>query len=59
MPSLYGRESLDRGLDLVAIRSICSEALTGLPLDDRRVLILVPDHTRHAPIHLYRLKETP
>ena len=53
MQSVYGRESIDGGLDRAAVRSICSGALTGLPLDGQRVLILVPDHTRHAPIDLF------
>ena len=53
MPSVCGRESTDSGLDRAAMRSICRDALVDLPLDDRRVLILVPDHTRHAPIDLF------
>jgi hypothetical protein len=59
MPRLHGRQSIDSAFDLRAIYSICSEALTGLLLDERRVSIAVPDHTRHAPSDLYRLKETP
>lgn len=35
------------------IRRICAEAIGGLNVDGRRVLVLIPDHTRHAPIDLF------
>jgi nickel-dependent lactate racemase len=51
--AVRGRESADTGLDRATIHRICAEALAELPLDGRRVLVLVPDHTRHAPIDLF------
>jgi len=37
----------------VEIRTICAEAVGKLSLDGKRVLVLIPDHTRHAPIDLF------
>ncbi|BCW99643.1 MAG: hypothetical protein KatS3mg024_2470 [Armatimonadota bacterium] len=31
---------------------ICAEGLEGLPVDGRRVLLVIPDHTRTAPVDL-------
>jgi hypothetical protein len=35
------------------VKDICAAALADLPLDGKRVLVLIPDHTRHAPIDLF------
>jgi nickel-dependent lactate racemase len=35
------------------IRRICAETVGNLPIDGKRVLVLIPDHTRHAPIDLF------
>jgi lactate racemase len=53
MQDLIGRGSFERALHSVEIERICQETLAGLPLDDKRVLVLIPDHTRHAPIGLF------
>ena len=53
MADVIGRGSLERSLTSVDIAQICEETLAGLPLDDKRVLVLIPDHTRHAPIGLF------
>lgn len=53
MADVVGRGALDRALSAVDIAHICEETLASLPLDDKRVLVLIPDHTRHAPIGLF------
>jgi nickel-dependent lactate racemase len=35
------------------VEAICAESLGGLSLHGKRVLVLIPDHTRHAPIDLF------
>jgi len=35
------------------VKDICEAAVTDLPLDGKRVLVLIPDHTRHAPVSLF------
>ena len=42
------------------VQDCCSQAFSSMPLDDRKVLVIIPDHTRTAPIDmmfrvLYRL----
>jgi nickel-dependent lactate racemase len=42
------------------VQNCCSQAFSSMPLDDRKVLVIIPDHTRTAPIDmmfrvLYRL----
>ncbi len=53
MQTLFGRGSPETTLSVDDVREICVEALSQLSLDGRRVLVLVPDHTRHAPIDLF------
>ena len=43
----------DAPLDETAIEDICARALSALDLRGKRVLVLIPDHTRHAPIGLF------
>lgn len=50
---LIGKGSLEQPLDDREVREICAEALSQLPLDGKRVLVLIPDHTRHARIDLF------
>jgi nickel-dependent lactate racemase len=50
---LVGRGSMTARLGVSDVQSICTEALVDLPLDGKRVLVLIPDHTRHAPIDLF------
>ena len=53
MTKLYGHGSMERRLTAKDVRDICEAAVTDLPLDGKRVLVLIPDHTRHAPIDLF------
>jgi len=48
-----GKGSLDAPLDPTAIEEICARALSALDLRGKRVLVLIPDHTRHAPIGVF------
>lgn len=48
-----GKGALESPLTLPDIRQICSEALLSLPVDGKRVLVLIPDHTRYAPIGMF------
>jgi nickel-dependent lactate racemase len=53
MSALFGHGATDRRLSVEEVEDICEAALTDLPLDSKRVLVLIPDHTRHAPIALF------
>jgi len=53
MSSLFGHGAMDRRLSDGDVKNVCEEALADLPLDGKRVLVLIPDHTRHAPIGLF------
>jgi nickel-dependent lactate racemase len=53
MNPAIGKGSLDTPLTEAEAREICANALASLPLEGKRVLVLVPDHTRHAPIDLF------
>jgi nickel-dependent lactate racemase len=50
---LVGTGSPTRVLTEEEVRQICREALSPWSLSGRRVLVLIPDHTRHAPIDLF------
>jgi nickel-dependent lactate racemase len=52
-PEVVGHGSLSAPLGEAQVRDICAQALTPLPLAGKRVLVLIPDHTRHAPIDLF------
>ena len=53
MAKLHGRGSLDSRLAAKDVRDIVETTLAELPLDGKKVLVLIPDHTRHAPIDLF------
>lgn len=53
MNNVHGSGSMEQPLGLDDIRRICSAAVDELPLDGKRVLVLIPDYTRHAPIDLF------
>ena len=53
MIEVTGKGSLDMPLDQPAIEEICARALSALDLGGKRVLVLIPDHTRHAPIGVF------
>jgi lactate racemase len=50
---LAGADSSEKPLTTAEIRKICSEALDPLNLNRKRVLVLIPDHTRDAPVGLF------
>jgi nickel-dependent lactate racemase len=47
---MTGAGEKDRSLDEAAIREICAQEIAGWNLRGKRVLAIVPDHTRTAPI---------
>jgi lactate racemase len=53
MTNAIGHGSLAIPLGEAEVRAICEQALSPLALDGKRVLVLIPDHTRHAPIDLF------
>jgi nickel-dependent lactate racemase len=53
MSGALGTGSLETPLGPAAIEEICREALSALDLRAKRILVLIPDHTRHAPIDLF------
>ena len=50
---MIGKGSLNEPLIDAEIQKLCAEALAAEMLDGKRVLVLIPDHTRHAPIALF------
>lgn len=53
MSQIVGKGSLTEPLTEAGIREVCAEALSGEKLENKQVLVLIPDHTRHAPISLF------
>lgn len=51
--AVLGKGSFEQPLTVTDIRQICSDTLSPLDVDGKRVLVLIPDHTRHAPIDLF------
>ncbi len=51
--SVVGKGSLDRPLSDREVWEICGGALSSIPLQGKKVLVLIPDHTRHARIDLF------
>ncbi len=53
---MEGRVELSRSLTEDDVGEVLAKAFAGVPVSGRRVLVLIPDDTRHAPIPmLYRL----
>ena len=50
---MVGRGSFEQALSDADVRSICEAGLAPLGLAGKRVLVLIPDHTRHARIDLF------
>lgn len=50
---LVGRGDARTVLEAREVAAICAESLDGLSLRGKKVLVLIPDHTRHAPIDLF------
>jgi nickel-dependent lactate racemase len=53
MSTLIGKGAVEKPLTVAEIREICAEAISNLSLTGKRVIVLIPDHTRHAPIDLF------
>lgn len=53
MTGTTGKGSPEVRLDAPAVEEICRETLASVDLRGKRVLVLIPDHTRHAPIGLF------
>ena len=53
MNTFVGKGSSATSLTELEVRDICAHTLANLPLTGKRVLVLIPDHTRHAPIALF------
>lgn len=53
MGGVIGKGATDQGLSTSEVQEICATAVAELPVDGKRVLVLVPDHTRHAPIDMF------
>ena len=53
MGGVIGKGSPDRALLPEDVKEICATAVTDLPVDGKRVLVLIPDRTRHAPIDIF------
>ena len=53
MNGIAGNGSPDGPLSASAIEEMCARTLSALDLRGKRVLVLIPDHTRHAPIGLF------
>jgi len=56
-------ESTNSAISEDQIIALCTEAFGGLDIDDKRLLFIIPDHSRTAPIDvmfrvLYRLLES-
>jgi len=53
MENVIGKGSFENPLTAAEIREVCSEAIGRLDVDGKKILVLIPDHTRHAPIGLF------
>jgi hypothetical protein len=53
LSQVFGKGSLEVPLTDSEVRQICTDALASLPLRQKRVLVIIPDHTRHARISLF------
>ena len=53
MNTVIGKDSLQTPLRETEVREICANALATLALDGKRVLVLISDHTRHAPVDMF------
>ena len=49
---MIGRGSVKKPLSETDIHSICTEAFESLTVDGKRVLFIIPDHTRSGPMDM-------
>jgi hypothetical protein len=47
-----GKGSVTTSLQVEDVRQLLAETVSALPLDNKRVLVIIPDGTRTAPIPL-------
>lgn len=53
MGAVIGKDSFEQPLSDSDVRLLCEEALASIALDGKGVLVLIPDHTRHARLGLF------
>lgn len=53
MSGVIGKGSFERSLTDEDVKEILATAVSDLPVNGKRVLVLIPDRTRHAPIDLF------
>jgi nickel-dependent lactate racemase len=53
MEQVTGKGSMVQPLNDADVRDICEKAFAHHVLDGKRILVLIPDHTRHARIDLF------
>jgi len=53
MDFIYGKGSLDNVLSEDEIFIICEKAFDKFDIDFKKILVLIPDNTRHAPIGMF------
>jgi nickel-dependent lactate racemase len=51
--NVIGTGSMDHPLGESGIRDICLEALAGVLSSGKKILVVIPDHTRHARLDLF------
>jgi nickel-dependent lactate racemase len=51
--AVIGKDSFEQPLSDSDVRLLCEEALASIALDGKGVLVLIPDHTRHARLGLF------
>jgi nickel-dependent lactate racemase len=51
--SVIGKGSFERSLSRDEVADICAAAVADLPVERKDVLVLIPDHTRHAPLDIF------
>jgi nickel-dependent lactate racemase len=50
---VIGKGSLEHPLSRDDVAEVCAAAVANLPVDGKKVLVLIPDHTRHAPLDMF------
>jgi nickel-dependent lactate racemase len=53
MAFLSGSGSFEKKLSKEEIYKICEEAFSQIDMESKKVIVLIPDNTRHAPIDLF------
>jgi nickel-dependent lactate racemase len=53
MTGVIGSGSLNTPLSMDKIRDVCAQTAEAMLPDEKRILVLIPDHTRHAPMGIF------